>query len=157
MKWYAISVDLKKHGTILNHARADKFTQAEVAAKLGVAQNVVSKMETHGFSTNSRISEKTVSLYHQFADIVGVPKFDFGVVVLDREAGVRVAPPRPVIFRTSQPHIVTGPNPGVGPTKRPVNVVSVTQRNAVIMALLHAVESGHLSVGTALAAITSQF
>jgi hypothetical protein len=109
-------------------------------------------METHAFSVNSRISERTVSLYHQFADLVGVPRFDFGAVILDRDAGVRVAPPRSAIFRASQPHIVTGPNPAI-----PKQPVSITQRNAVIMALLHALKSGHLTDETALAAITSQF
>jgi hypothetical protein len=141
MKWYAVAVELKKHGTVLNHARAEKFTQAEVAARLNVAQNMVSKMETHGFAQNSRISETTVALYHQFADIVGVPRFDFGPVILDRDAQVRLAP----VVRASSTRATR------------VQPDSKSERDTVIIALLKAAKAGHLTPESALAAISAQF
>jgi hypothetical protein len=169
MNWYKTTPELNVHGLALNHARVEKFSQKDVAEKLDSEQPIISRIERGYFIPGrNHVSEKTVDLIHRFADLVGIPRFDFGTPVSVAAAHLPSGVPvkqrlkasvrGPGAPRVKHPQVAAIDNTLTPPNSiSRVDTVDADVRDTVLLALLDAVAKGSLQPHNALNAIKKQF
>lgn len=172
MNWYKTTPELNAHSLALNHARVEKFSQKEAAAKLNSEQPIISRIERGYFvAGRNHVSEKTVDLFHRFADLVGIPRFDFGAPVAAGTHHLVVNQHKYRLHGKSVNGAKPGPKPkpkhpqvaAIDNTLTPPNSISRVEtvdtdvKDTILLALLDSVAKGNLQPHNALRAIKAQF